>query len=280
MNQITSEELQAISKYVYDVSGIIIDESKAYLVETRLRSVAQALGCESFSELHKKAVSDATTSIKERIIDAISTNETLFFRDGAPFELLRHKLIPELIDRRSVMSGAALPVPIRIWSCACSTGQEIYSIAIVLKELLTDLDRYGIQLLGTDISDRAVQQASCGVYNRFEIERGLPEKTLRQYFVCEDGTWKIRDEIRAMVRFKKLNLFSSFRSLGKFDIIFCRNVAIYFTPQDRKRLFDRLADSLDTGGALIVGSSESLAGVSSRFVPQRHLRSVFYKVKD
>lgn len=280
MNQITSEELQAISKYVYDVSGIVIDESKAYLIETRLRSVAQALGCGSFGELHKKAVGDATTAVKEKIIDAISTNETLFFRDGAPFDLLRHKLIPELIDRRSAGSGVSLPVPIRIWSCACSTGQEVYSIAIVLKELLMDLRRYQIKLLGTDISDRAVQQASYGAYNRFEIERGLPEKTLRQYFVCKDGMWKIKDEIRAMVQFKKLNLFSSFLPLGTFDIIFCRNVAIYFTPQDRKRLFDRLADSLDAGGALIIGSSESLTGVSSRFVPQRHLRSVFYNVQD
>jgi chemotaxis protein methyltransferase CheR len=280
MNRISVEELQVISKYVYDVSGIVIDEKKAYLVETRLRGVAQELGCSSYGELHTKAVADKTTSVKEKIIDAISTNETLFFRDKVPFELLRHKIIPELIDRRLASAGGALPIPIRIWSAACSTGQEVYSIAIVLKELLPDPRRYQINLLGTDISDKAVKQASYGAYNKFEIERGLSEDTLRKYFVCRDDCWKIKDEIRAIAQFKKLNLLSSFQVLGKFDIIFCRNVAIYFSPEDRKNLFDRLADALDAGGSLIIGSTESLTGVSTRFEPKRHLRSIFYQVKS
>lgn len=280
MNPITSEELEVISKYIYDISGIILDDSKAYLVEARLRDMARELGCSSYGELLEKAMIDATRSLKDKIIDAISTNETLFFRDKAPFDLLKYKILPELIDRHSAELKGGGSIPIRIWSAACSTGQELYSIAIVLKELLTDFRRCEIKLLGTDISDKALQQASHGTYNRFEIERGLSEENLRKYFVPEERGWRVKDEVRAMVQFKKLNLHSSFKFLGKFDVIFCRNVAIYFTQEDRKRLFDRLADVLNPGGSLIIGSTESLTGVSTKFISQRHLRSVFYQVKN
>lgn len=280
MNPITSEELEVISKYIYDISGIIIDDSKAYLVETRLRNIGEELGCVSYSELFEKMTVATTQSLKERIIDAISTNETLFFRDSTPFDLLKYKILPELIDRRSAARKGVLPIPIRIWSAACSTGQELYSIAIVLKELLPDFRGYEIKLLGTDISDKALQQASYGTYNKFEVERGLSEETLHRYFIPYEKGWRIKDEIRAMVQFKKLNLHSSFQFLGEFDVIFCRNVAIYFSPEDRKPLFDRLADTLSPDGSLIIGSTESLTGVSTRFVPLRHLRSVFYQLKD
>ena len=280
MNNVTAEEFEVISKYVYDISGIRLDQSKAYLVETRLGGIAKELGCDSFVELHKKAILDPSKSVKEKIIDAISTNETLFFRDSAPFDLLQHKILPELIDLRSEKASGLLPVPIRIWSAACSTGQEVYSIAIVLKELLLDQKKYNIKLLGTDISDAAIVQASYGQYNKFEIERGLASDKLQKYFSPNGDTWKIKDEMRAMANFKKLNLMLPFGALGKFDVIFCRNVAIYFSREDRKKLFDRLADMLDDGGALIIGSSESLTDVSARFEPLRHLRSIFYRLKQ
>ncbi len=280
MNNVSTEELEVISKYVYDISGIRLDQSKAYLVETRLGGIAKELGCDSFLELHKKALLDPSKSVKEKIIDAISTNETLFFRDTGPFDLIQHKILPELIDLRSEKTSGLLPIPIRIWSAACSTGQEVYSIAIVLKELLPDLKKYNIKLLGTDISDAAIAQASYGKYNKFEIERGLALDKLQKYFSPNGDTWKIKDEMRAMANFKKLNLMLPFGALGKFDVIFCRNVAIYFSQEDRKKLFDRLADMLDDGGALIIGSSESLTGVSARFEPLRHLRSIFYRLKQ
>ncbi|MBE9581314.1 MAG: protein-glutamate O-methyltransferase CheR, partial [Proteobacteria bacterium] len=135
MTKIAPDEMKTIAKYVKDVSGIDLDQSKAYLIETRLGPVAEEVGCSSYAELHQKAILDATKSIKEKIIDAISTNETLFFRDSGPFELLQHKILPEVIDMRSAKSSTLLPTPIRIWSAACSTGQEVYSIAFVLKEL-------------------------------------------------------------------------------------------------------------------------------------------------
>lgn len=277
MIKIAPAELKLISQYIQAITGIYLDQSKSYLFETRLSSIAEAHGCKSYQELHNKARQDPSKKIEKEIIDAITTNETLFFRDKSPFELLQHKILPEIIDARPDKSS--LKTKIKIWSAASSTGQELYSIAIVIKELLKGSSDYSFTLSGTDISDAAVAQASYGKYNRFEIERGLDRKYLQKYFTLFGDSWKIKDEIRAMVNFRKLNLLQPFTSLGKFDIIFCRNVAIYFTLEDRKRLFNKLADSLSDDGYLIIGSTESLTGVCSRFVPKRHLRSIFYQKK-
>ncbi len=277
MIKIAPAELKLISQYIQTITGIYLDQSKSYLFETRLSSIAEAYGCKSYQELHQKSRQDPSKKIEKEIIDAITTNETLFFRDKGPFELLQHKILPEVIDLRS--SPSSLNTRIKIWSAASSTGQELYSIAIVIKELLNGLSNYAFTLFGTDISDAAITQASYGKYNRFEIERGLDRKYLQKYFTLFGDSWKIKDEIRAMVNFKKLNLMEPFTSLGKFDIIFCRNVAIYFTLEDRKKLFNKIADSLADDGYLIIGSTESLTGVCPRFVPKRHLRSIFYQKK-
>ncbi len=277
MIKIAPAELKLISQYIQTLTGIYLDQSKSYLFETRLGSIAETYGCKSYQELHQKSRQDPSKKIEKEIIDAITTNETLFFRDKGPFELLQHKILPEVIDLRS--SPSSLKTKVKIWSAAASTGQELYSIAIVIKELLNELSNYSFTLFGTDISDAAISQASYGKYNRFEIERGLDRKFLQKYFIPFGDSWKIKDEIRAMVNFKKLNLMEPFTSLGKFDIIFCRNVAIYFTLEDRKKLFNKIADSLADDGYLVIGSTESLSGVCPRFVPKRHLRSIFYQKK-
>jgi len=211
-----------------------------------------------------------------KAIDALTTNETLFFRDTAPFDLLRNKVVPDLVDRRA-RTGAA---GIRIWSAACSTGQEIYSIAILMKELLGDTDRYGVRLLGTDISDDAVTRASRGWYNTTEIARGLSEPLRDKYFIPARNGWQIRDEIRAMVSFKHQNLMEDLSALGKFDVIFCRNVAIYFTEPDKVSLFRRIERLLEPNGSLVVGSMESLSGNCPQFESKRHLRSVYYQLRS
>ena len=277
--KISRQEIDLFSKYIHSISGIHIDASKAYLLETRLSKIAEAAGCRSFSELHQKARTDSSRQLELNIIDAITTNETLFFRDGSPFELLRHKILPELLDLRFGENGPAPNRQIRIWSAACSTGQEVFSLAIVLKELLGDIGKFNIQLLGTDLSDAAIKQASYGAYNKFEIERGLPADRLHRYFTPSGSNWKIKDEIRYMASFKKLNLMQPFIGLGKFDIILCRNVAIYFTLEDRKKLFMKLADALEPDGYLLIGSTESLTGVCPRFIPKRHLKSIFYQLR-
>lgn len=276
--KITPPEIEVFSKYIHSISGIHIDASKAYLLETRLGKIVESRVCRSYAELLQKAKSDLSKGIEKDIIDAITTNETLFFRDANPFELLRHKILPEVIDRHT-NGKSILPRPIRIWSAACSTGQEVFSIAIVLKELLGDTSKYGIQLIGTDLSDAAIKQASYGLFNKFEIERGLPREQLHRYFTAVGDNWKIRDEIRSIAIFHKMNLMLPFAGIGRFDIIFCRNVAIYFTLEDRKKLFEKIADTLEPDGYLIIGSTESLTGVCPRFVPKRHLRSIFYQLK-
>ena len=277
MLKITASEVKVISEYIKNLTGIYLDASKGYLLETRLSSIAESLACKNYLDLQQKASQDVSKKIERQIVDAISTNETLFFRDKGPFELLQHKLLPELIDARG--KGVLRP-HLRIWSAAASTGQELYSVAIVIRELLQkDTGKYGLHLFGTDISDTAIQQASYGKYNKFEIERGLDGATLRKYFTLFGDSWKVRDELRAMVKFQKFNLMHPFTALGKFDVILCRNVAIYFTTDDRKKLFDKLADSLANDGFLIIGSTESLTGICSRFEPRRHLRSIFYQKK-
>ena len=279
MVKIKPEEIKVLSNYIYNISGISIDASKSYLLETRFGKLLEEEGCKTFSDFYHRAKTDSHKLLEKKIIDAITTNETLFFRDTSPFDLLKHKILPEIIDARSGNGSTPAATGLKIWSSACSTGQEIYSIAIVLRELLGNNGRYPVSLMGSDLSDAAITQASAGVYNKFEIERGLPREKLQRYFTPAGGSWKIKDEIRAMASFRRMNLMQPFVGLGKFDIIFCRNVAIYFTLSDRKKLFNKIADVLAPDGYLLVGSTESLTGVCPRFVPKRHLRSVYYQLQ-
>ncbi|BBO81667.1 CheR family methyltransferase [Desulfosarcina ovata] len=278
MLKIKPEEIKVLSSYIYNVSGISIDASKAYLLETRFGKLLEEEGCKSYTELYHKAKSDARKTLEKKIINAITTNETLFFRDTSPFDLLKFKILPELVDARSAKGTRPGAANLKIWSSACSTGQEVYSIAIVIKELFGNGTGPKVSLVGTDLSDAAVSQASAGSYNKFEIERGLPREKLQRYFTMAGSNWKIKDEIRAMATFRRMNLMQPFVGVGKFDIIFCRNVAIYFTLPDRKKLFNKIADALEPDGYLLIGSTESLTGVCPRFVPKRHLRSVYYQL--
>jgi chemotaxis protein methyltransferase CheR len=275
---ITRDEMTAWSRYIHEICGIFLDDSKGYLIETRLAGLVRETGAGGFGELFYKAKADLTHVLRRKIINAITTNETSFFRDTAPFELIQHKLLPELIDRRR--KSGLRTVPIRIWSAACSTGQEAYTTGIVLKDTLGDLRNYDIRILGTDISDKAVAAASYGHFSRLELERGMPADKVSKHFVAVAEQWKVRDEIRAMASFRAMNLLQSFSFPAPFDIIFCRNVAIYFTEADKIRLFQNLGRCLARDGALIIGSTESLTGLCPEFEPKRHLRSVFYQRRD
>lgn len=275
MPTLTSAEMTVWTRYIHEITGISLDQSKGYLIETRLAPLLKETSSANFSELIAKVRSDAENRLRRRVIDAITTNETSFFRDSSPFELLRHKLLPEFIDRR----GKAGRLTLRIWSAACSTGQEAYSTAMVLRDLLGDLSKHDIRILGTDISNKAVAQASAGLYTPHEIERGLPEDALSRHFTRQGEQWKVRDELRGIATFRTMNLLEPFGFPLPFDIIFCRNVAIYFSDTDRKRLFSNLGKCLAPDGALIIGSTESLTGLCPEFESQRHLRSVFYRFK-
>ena len=275
LTKVKPEELKILAVYVHEISGIVLDASKGYLFESRLGPLVDEWGCPDYLTLCKKARADVSGSMRNHIIDAISTHETSFFRDQAPFELLKHKLLPDHIDL-----SKSIPGNLNIWSAACSTGQEIYSIAMALTEVLPDVKRWRIRLLGTDISDAAVAQASAGKYNEIEMGRGLQDAKKMKFFERQNNIWRVKDDLRAMVSFRKFNLHDALGGLGKFDIIFCRNVAIYFGPDTRKNLFERIADQLNPNGALIIGSTESLMGITNRFERKEHMRSVYYKLSE
>jgi len=276
MPKISSLEFKVLSKYLFEISGISLKPGKEYLLETRLTPLLAEYQCVSFSELYYQAKRD--NSLEEKIIDALTTNETYFFRDVLPFELLQHKIIPDLVDKRSAAMRHPGKIPIRIWSAGCSTGQEVYSIAFVLKELgITPAD-YNLLLVGTDISNAAIAKASYGRYTGFEVTRGMmPDQVSRYFTRIDDNSWQVADEFRWMVSFKTRNLFKPFERQARFDIIFCRNVGIYFASEDRQRLYKRLFDALAPDGYLIVGATESISYDTNLLIPRKYLRTTFYQ---
>lgn len=276
MIRLLPEEREEVASYIYSMCAVALDRSKDYLIEGRLGHLAEQSGCKSYSQLVRMARSDPAGRMGRRMVDEITTGETLFFRDSAPFDLLRFKIIPEIVDRRARSGARAM---IRIWSAACSTGQELYRIAMTLKETLGDLSGYDVRLIGTDISDQAVARASAGIFGQIDISRGLTAAMRSKYFLPHTGgSWKIRDEIRAMASFRRLNLMQDLSALGNFDVIFCRNVAIYFNDADRAALFRSIGQRLTPDGYLIIGSMESLNRISPQFESNRHMRSVFYQL--
>lgn len=270
--QVTPGEIPVVARLVRELCGVTLDETKGYLINSRLAALAEKSGCANFGEFCRKVKGNRTLELE--VIDAITTQETLFMRDNSPFEALKHKAIPETLDLKA---GSAFPKRLRIWSAACSTGQEPYSIGMTLCELLPDIHSWDVNILATDISDAAIRQASLGRYAKHEIARGLTPQMLLKYFEEASGGWRVKESIRYLIRFDRRNLLEPFTSLGPFDIIFCRNVAIYFETNVKRDLFHRLADRLTPDGYLFVGSSESLNTLDPRFVPQHHCRSVFYQ---
>jgi chemotaxis protein methyltransferase CheR len=274
MRSPTSEDIDAVCRLVDDLCGIYWDASKSYLIESRLSSIVEKTGCPNYADLARKVRAEIVPGLKDDVINAVTTNETLWFRDSSPFEAMRFKLIPELVDMKS---KSMFPRRFRIWSSACSTGQEPYSIAMMFAETLPDFPSWDIQILGTDISPAAVQHASYGLYGNLEMARGMDQVRLNRFFTPQGANWRIKDEIRSMCSFKTRNLHLPMRDLGTFDIIFCRNVAIYFTPEDRRSLFHHLAEVLAPTGWLFVGGSESLSDLGPNWRPQHHCRANIYQ---
>ena len=272
--QVTREDIQFVAQLVDQLCGVMLDESKGYLVESRLGQLARDHGCASYRDLCLRARATSDRVLQQKIIDAITTQETLFFRDNSPFDALQNRILPDLIDG-CTHSGA--PRRLRFWSAACSTGQEPYSLAMILRESIPNLAAWNISILATDISDAAIAQASRGWYAAHEIDRGMRSLLLPKYFKSHQGGWQVKDEIRGMVSFQRRNLLQPFTEVGTFDVIFCRNVAIYFDGARRRDLFLRLADRLSPPGAIMVGSSESLLDLGPRFSPKNHCRATYYQ---
>ncbi|TGD75469.1 protein-glutamate O-methyltransferase CheR [Mangrovimicrobium sediminis] len=270
--QVQDSELPEVASFVRSISGIVLDSSKGYLISSRLGPLLQRYEARNYSALCNKAKLDS--KLRLDILDAISTNETSFFRDTSPFDLLKFKLIPDLVDR---MGGAKQPIS--IWSAASSTGQEVYSIAISLGEILPNLSQWHIKIMGTDISDAAIRYASAAYYSDLELGRGMSPDRRAKYFTQEGRMWKVRDQYRAMATFRRQNLLDDLTALGKYDIIFCRNVMIYFDMDVRKLLYTKLSRQLKPGGVLVIGSTENLPpGMEGIYKRNDYQRSVFYSV--
>jgi len=262
--RISDRELKEIIDYVYQISRIKLNISKKYLIQNYLGALAIKLNLASYSDLIKKGKSDNLTNIK--IIDAITVNETSFFRDKEMFDMLKLKIIPEQFKRQK--KAGYIRGDLKIWSAACATGQEAHSISMILKELLGDLQKYKISILGTDISDNAVKKASSALYDDIEISRGLAPDMKNKFFDPQNGKSRLKNELLDISTFRKYNLMNSFSAFGKFDIILCRNVAIYFTPEDKKKLFKKLSYHLNPNGVLIVGSTENPLRFCSCFIEE------------
>ncbi|MFI4876797.1 MAG: CheR family methyltransferase [Blastopirellula sp. JB062] len=270
----TPQDIDAICGLVHDLCGIALDHSKDYLIESRLATLVKREGCANYVDFAKRVRNVSGGDLRRDVINAITTRETLFFRDRSPFDALMHKAIPEIVDEKM---RSPYDRRIRIWSAACSTGQEPYSIAMTLMETLPDYRNWNISILATDISDDAIARASRGFYMPLETSRGLEPHYLRKYFTPQEGGHRICDEVRAMVSFERINLLESFVHLGRFDIVFCRNAIIYFNAADRRRTYLNIANQITDHGFLFVGSSESLIDLGEKFQPQHHCKSVFYQ---
>ncbi len=271
---LTPTDLDAVCDLVQELCGISLDESKGYLIESRLGRLKSSLACPTWRHLVEKVRTSNDPQLELQVVDAITINETLFFRDHSTFEALRHKALPELIDSKQ---NTPFPRRMRIWSAACSTGQEPYSLAMTLAELIPDVHRWDVQIVATDISDAAIARASRGWYAQHEIDRGMTPERLARHFRPEGEGWRVRDELRSLIVFRRQNLLEPLVMGCRFDIIFCRNVAIYFTPQVRRDLFTRLTGCLSPGGYLFVGGQESLSDLGPNFAPQHHCRGTFYR---
>jgi chemotaxis protein methyltransferase CheR len=261
--KLVGNEFEMMKTYVQKQCGIHLDPGKEYLIETRLTDLVLEKGCRSFHEFHQAALADSSGKLRDRIVDAMTTNETYFFRDDTLWTYLKEVAVPELL-RKAAATGSA-----RIWSAAASTGQEAYSLAMLIDEAAraqgTPTLAKNIEIVGTDISSAALFLAISGRYDSLAIRRGLSDERRKRYFKEEGGVWIFDEELRKRAHFRRFNLMDSLSGLGQFDLVLCRYVAIYFQEPVKKDLFSRIGGVLKPGCHLLLGATESLRGLSDAF---------------
>jgi chemotaxis protein methyltransferase CheR len=256
---ISPENYKYLQQEIYRESGIVIDGDKHYLLESRLLPVARAAKLASLDELCVALRAKSSTGLARQVIEALTTNETLFFRDMAPFDALKQRVLPELMEKR--------PAKLAIWSAAASSGQEPYSIAMLLQEMKREMKTVPcpVDILGTDLSEQILDRAREAKYVQFEVNRGLPAPYLVKYFQRKGLDWQLKDDIRAMVRFKRFDLRQPMAGLGKFDVIFCRNVLIYFDVETKVKILTQIWTALNPGGYLFLGGAETTVNLHDKF---------------
>ena len=264
----TPFDYEYLRKFLKDNSGLDLSADKHYLIESRLLPVARKAGVPGIAELVQKMKAGAP-SIANQVIEAMTTNETFFFRDKAPFDHFRDTVMPEILRARAGRRS------VRIWCAAGSTGQEPYSLAMCLKEMGAALAGWRVEILATDLSLEVMEKSRAGLYSQFEVQRGLPIQMLVKYFKQVGEFWQISPEIRAMVQHRQVNLLRDFSQLGIFDVIFCRNVLIYFDQDTKIDIFRRLAKSTESDGFLALGAAETVVGLTDVFKPHPERRGLY-----
>lgn len=260
--RISQDEFRLFSQFLEKNCGILLADHKQYLVQSRLGKIMQETALSSLSELVARLERPGANQLKDKVIDAMTTNETLWFRDTHPYDILKNKLLPEMREKKRAQR-------LRIWSAACSTGQEPYSMSIIIDEFKKEnpgVFTAGEEIVATDISTSALQQARAGEYEMLALGRGLDKARMEKHFRSNpQGSWTVNPNIKSRIRFQSLNLLGQYGALGQFDIIFCRNVLIYFSSELKADILKKMHKQLNPGGYLLLGASESLSGLSDYY---------------
>lgn len=267
-------ELPLLCGVIRDLTGVALDESKVYLIEHRLGPIATDLGCGNLNELYFRLKHDGDEALRQRVVEAITTHETLWFRDGAPFEALQQEMAPESIAARA---ADGQPRRLRIWSAACSTGQEPYGIAMILRELVPDVDSWDVEILATDICEATLDKARAGTYSQLDLSRSQRPEAMRRWFDFDGERATVQRAIRDMVTFRRFNLMDDCRALGRFDIVFLRNVLIYFDVATRRKVIGRVSKQILPHGWLSLGSTENLSEVCPEWPAETHCGATVYR---
>lgn len=265
----TPSDFEAVREMLKQESGLVLNDDKQYLLESRLAPIAKKLKFNSVAELVSAWRKTADRSMAAQIIEAMTINESFFFRDKTPFDNFENHMLPEILERNREKRT------LRIWSAAASTGQEAYSLAMILKEHSEKLQGWKVEILGTDLCSEALEKAKAGIYSQFEVQRGMPVKYLVKNFEQNGTMWQLKPEIRAMANFRQFNLMKNFAIFGKFDIIFIRNVLIYFDKDTKADILHRAEKQTNPGCFLVLGASETLVGLNQSFKPVGGVRGLY-----
>ncbi|MGH6664157.1 MAG: CheR family methyltransferase [Pseudolabrys sp.] len=265
----TPRDFDYLRELLRQRSGLVLSAEKQYLAESRLLPVARKHGLAGLAELVAKLKTATVAPLNTDVVEAMTTNESFFFRDKVPFDHFRDTIMPALLAAR------AREKRIRIWCTACATGQEPFSLAMSLRGLGAALAGWRIEMVATDLSNVVLEKAKAGIYSQFEVQRGLPIQQLVKFFAQVGETWQIAPEIRGMVKFRPLNLLNDFSSLGTFDVVFCRNVLIYFDQATKAAVLNRIARQMPADGYLILGAAETVVGLTEAFKPMSDRRGLY-----
>lgn len=267
----TPSEFDFLKNFLKTRSGLVLSNDKQYLVESRLLPIARDSKLETLSALIQILQKGGNKALETDVVEAMTTNESFFFRDKTPFDHFKETMLPAMLQARATRKQ------IKIWCAAASTGQEPYSLGICLQEAAAKVGGWRIKILGTDLSQEVLEKAKTGLYSQFEVQRGLPIQLLLKYFDQKGDMWQINAAMRAMIEWRKLNLLENFSHVGEHDIVFCRNVLIYFDQETKTEILERIAKALPEDGYLVLGAAETVVGLTDAFKPVAGKRGLFQK---